>query len=196
MLFITLSIWGLVLASAGLLYNFQVIRNLDRLIFLRLNNFFSKNGFIFLFRFLWPLGTSLFIFSVFSWLLIRNWRISILLSAIYLLVLSVESILKTLANRQRPYSVFSVALMRQPLPPSDTSFPSGDCVRIWYLSITLSGFFNWDPTFVFFAIMIALLVALGRIALGVHYPLDVIAGSGLGIMFAGFALNLVRLIHP
>jgi membrane-associated phospholipid phosphatase len=72
--------------------------------------------------------------------------------------------------------------MVQPKPPIDPSFPSGDCVNIWFLITILHGTLNmtWPVETLFY--LVALSVSLGRIGLGVHYLSDVFSGAGLGLV--------------
>lgn len=77
--------------------------------------------------------------------------------------------------------------MLQPLKPLDPSFPSGDALRIWYLTLITAAIFSSLP-FLIAAIILAAVISLGRIMMGVHYPSDVLAGSGLGVIAAGASI--------
>jgi undecaprenyl-diphosphatase len=71
------------------------------------------------------------------------------------------------------------------------SFPSGHAVRAFAVSatLTLSG-----PAWCVLAVPIACVIALSRITLSRHYPSDVLAGMGIGIL-AGLAGTIPTLVH-
>jgi membrane-associated phospholipid phosphatase len=56
--------------------------------------------------------------------------------------------------------------------------------------IGISGILNWYLPFAAVAVALAMLISLGRIAMGVHFPLDVLGGAGLGLFFAGVFLAM------
>jgi len=58
-------------------------------------------------------------------------------------------------------------------------------MRIWYLAFIIPTAFGLPLPALFLFCCIAVLVSLGKIALGVHFPLDVIGGMGLGLIGAG-----------
>jgi len=93
--------------------------------------------------------------------------------------------IKTALRRPRPFTCQPNTHVLQPRRPKDASFPSGDALRVWFLinaliaALSLSGY----PALALYGI--ATLVTVGRVALGVHYPLDALAGAGLGILSAG-----------
>ena len=61
------------------------------------------------------------------------------------------------------------------------SFPSGHAARATLLVILT---FAWGPSWLAVILLIwAPLVALARVALGVHYLSDILAGAGLGLIF-------------
>jgi undecaprenyl-diphosphatase len=67
------------------------------------------------------------------------------------------------------------------------SFPSNHAVNAFAIAATFSHFFRKTAVPMFF---IAVLVALSRIYVGVHYPSDVIAGAVIGGVVAGTVLIL------
>ena len=76
----------------------------------------------------------------------------------------------------------------------DPSHPSGDTLRVWLLALIfpLAFALPW-PVFVL-SILMAITLSLGRITLGVHYPLDVIGGIGLGFLSTGIAVISYQII--
>ena len=99
---------------------------------------------------------------------------------------------KSVEVRVRPYEVLTDAVLRQD-PASGTSFPSSHTAIAFAVAIAL---FPFVPRPLAVAgIAYATLVGWSRIYLGVHYPLDVIAGAGIGIAVGGLALALVALIR-
>jgi len=73
----------------------------------------------------------------------------------------------------------------QPVRPQNPSYPSGDAMRAWFLAIVIPCSFGLAWPAALMAGIIATLLSLGRVVLGVHFPLDVIGGAGLGVFGAG-----------
>lgn len=86
--------------------------------------------------------------------------------------------------RQRPGTSQTDAILRgDDVPRSGPSFPSGHVVLVAAVgAVVWTGLpvaIAWIPW------VLALLVALGRVYVGAHNPLDVIAGLGMGMAVGG-----------
>lgn len=98
--------------------------------------------------------------------------------------------LKTVVGRIRPYEVIEelITLVRRPI---DSSFPSGHSSNSFAVA---TAFFLTVPKkqrwLGILLLVLAALTALSRLYVGVHYPTDVLAGTGIGILsgFAGVTL--------
>lgn len=71
------------------------------------------------------------------------------------------------------------------------SFPSGHAVRSFAVSVALA---RSGPVWCVLALPVACAIGLSRITLGRHYPSDVIAGVGIGIV-AGLACTMPAMLH-
>lgn len=96
---------------------------------------------------------------------------------------------KSIADRPRPYEAVSGAVLRQQ-PAHGSSFPSSHTAVAFAVAIAAIPFLPRLGVLV--ALVYAALVAWSRVFLGVHYPLDVLAGMGLGLMVGGAALLVAR----
>lgn len=86
-------------------------------------------------------------------------------------------LLKFSIRRRRPEGQWG-AIYRNTDPHS---FPSGHAARATLLVVLT---FAWGPIWLAILLLIwAPLVALARVALGVHYLSDILAGAGLGLVF-------------
>jgi membrane-associated phospholipid phosphatase len=92
---------------------------------------------------------------------------------------------KALADRPRPYEVVAGAVLRQQ-PAHGTSFPSSHTAVTLAVVIALAPFLPRALAAV--AVIYAVLVGWSRVYLGVHYPLDVLAGAGIGLAVGGVVL--------
>ena len=71
---------------------------------------------------------------------------------------------------------------------SKKSFPSNHSANIFFLYFILSTIYlNKKKYFLFLALM----VALSRIYVGVHYPFDVIVGAGIGILVGFYTKKIL-----
>jgi len=95
---------------------------------------------------------------------------------------------KAIADRPRPYQVMADAVLRQP-PAHGTSFPSSHTAVTLAVAIALAPFLARPLAWV--GIGYAALVGWSRVYLGVHYPLDILAGAGIGMAAAGVILLAV-----
>lgn len=99
--------------------------------------------------------------------------------------------LKPLVARARPYDVRGITDLLVPAL-SDFSFPSGHTLASFEAAVVL---LIRDKRMGIPAIIIAVVVALSRLYLFVHYPTDVLAGAILGTVFAILAVIVVNKIH-
>jgi undecaprenyl-diphosphatase len=94
------------------------------------------------------------------------------------------------AVRQRPGTSEVGATLRGDVPTSGASFPSGHVILAaaigTVLSTTLPIEWLWAPW------LLVALVAVGRVYVGAHNPLDVTAGLGAGLLIGGLLDVLVR----
>lgn len=107
------------------------------------------------------------------------------------LALAVTTLVSSIIGRLRPYMLplepnAPVTLF---IPePLNASFPSGHTAVSFAIA---SALFRIDRRLGLAALLVALLVALGRIAVGVHFPSDIIGGIVIGISSTG----MVRYLH-
>lgn len=102
-------------------------------------------------------------------------------------------ILKNAIARTRPYDV-NTAMQAELLVKalSDFSFPSGHTLASFEAATVL---LIRDKRFGIPALVLAVLIALSRLYLYVHYPTDVLAGALLGTFIGIFACFLVDKIY-
>lgn len=104
-------------------------------------------------------------------------------AAVALIVTSVlVVIVKRTVRRARPAGEIQALV-----PPDRFSFPSGHTAAAFALAISM---FGAIPLLAPALIVIAVLVGYARMYLGVHYPLDVLAGACIGV----FTGSLVALL--
>lgn len=96
--------------------------------------------------------------------------------------------LKSHLVRERPFISFdSIECV---MPPLDRySFPSGHTLHaVLFTSIAIA----YAPTLAVLLVPFALLIALSRVILGLHYPSDVIVGALIGWLIARFSWLLIQ----
>jgi undecaprenyl-diphosphatase len=94
---------------------------------------------------------------------------------------------KTLAGRVRPYQAFTFAHTVPFELPTDPSFPSGHAAGSFAFAAFI-GATNRRAGLVLAGL--ATLIALSRVALGVHYPSDVAVGALLGGVLGSLGARL------
>lgn len=102
------------------------------------------------------------------------------------------TLLKAVFDRQRPYEVIPEA---DPLLRWDVagSFPSGHAATSVAGAVILAYLLGrWEP----WLGLLAAAVAFSRVYVGVHYPLDVLAGAALGALVGLVAIAFVRRLRP
>ena len=98
-------------------------------------------------------------------------------------------ILKNIIARTRPYEVVE-GLNRIIGAQSDYSFPSGHSGASFAVAVVM--FIEMPKKYGVPALIVATLVALSGLYVGVHYPLDVIAGVLAGTVYAVITVAIYR----
>ena len=120
----------------------------------------------------------------------RTRRIGVYCAASMLLTLLVVNLcIKPLAARTRPYELIQgleILVSR----PRDYSFPSGHSANSLSCAWTL---FRLAPKkYGVPALVLAVLIALSRLSVGVHFPTDVLAGAAIGVLLSELTLRALR----
>ena len=96
-----------------------------------------------------------------------------------------DQVLKNLLCRARPSAADAGVFFREvpcvPAPYALASFPSGHATTVFALAAILS---LWYPRWTVAWLALAAVVGWSRIALGPHFPSDVVAGAVLGVAVA------------
>jgi membrane-associated phospholipid phosphatase len=182
---------GLILFLAGLSHRILAVSQWDLAAFKQFNAISQNNAQIVFFRVLWPIGTTPFTIITLLSLFLYDWRKGLLAGLSIFCATFIERIIKLNMKRIRPFEDLPDIAIHQPRRPNDPSFPSGDSLRVWFLAAVLPVVFGLAWYYILVVCFLALLISLGRIAMGVHYPLDVLSGAGLGLIAAGICLLIL-----
>jgi undecaprenyl-diphosphatase len=118
----------------------------------------------------------------------RRWGVLLLTVIAVALAEFASTALKAIVGRSRPFVRYPEPEVLVPRP-HDSSLPSGHASTSFAAATILSfAFPKAAPGFLVFAAA----VAFSRVYVGVHYPLDVLAGAALGALVAIALLRLVR----
>lgn len=109
------------------------------------------------------------------------------LTALIINTVIVNLILKPLIMRPRPFDVIEGLETLIPAP-QDWSFPSGHTSSSFAAGLVL--IMGLPSKYGIPAMPLAILIAVSRIYVGVHYPSDIIAGAIFGILF-GLAADIL-----
>jgi undecaprenyl-diphosphatase len=111
----------------------------------------------------------------------------LMIVAVLILVLGVSQGLKGLIDRDRPFDTYPY--IEKLSSGGDSSFPSGHTLEAFAMAASISFLFS-RKRIIIPVYLWAFLVAYSRMALGVHYPTDVLAGMILGTVL-GLGLYLL-----
>ncbi len=117
-----------------------------------------------------------------------RWALLILILTVLLTEPLINRLLKPLFDRVRPCNALDhvhLLVKKHPTP----SMPSAHAANFFAVASVLSFFYRKYQSIFWMA---AALVAYSRVAVGVHYPFDVLAGAAVGVVCGWFWLYLFK----
>ena len=126
--------------------------------------------------------------AVVLWFKMRHWRppVGLVLGGFFLGWLAAKGV-KSIVGRGRPFVLLDNVVLGRDVPIDEIGFPSGHAVLAFTLATFLAPYLSRRMTWALYSL--AVVVALTRIYVGAHMPLDVIGGAGYGVV-VGSVVNL------
>lgn len=175
---------GLILTLLGFVHLMPVAGGWDISFSKTVQDLFDKGLLRVFFRQVWFLGRTYFSVLFLIFVAAVNWKYGISAGICFLAAVGLERVIKVTIKRKRPFQQSRSIKMLQPVQPEDPSFPSGDCLRIWFIALLLPELIGHAGFSLEFCILLGISVTLGRMVMGVHFLTDVLSGTGLGIITA------------
>ena len=186
---VTIALVGLVVVAAcgAIAYNGRV-GSVERAVFHAFNDLPE-----WLYPVMWPvqqLGNLVFGLVVAATaLILRRWRLAV--AAVLVTFIDLEWLVKDIVDRRRPGTSVPGAVLRGDVPVASQSFPSGHAVLIASLAVVVTPYLRGRWRLVPWLLVAG--VCIGRMYVGAHNPLDVVAGCGLGMVIGGVVSIVVHL---
>lgn len=158
---------------------------------LRANHWGDRHGMRAYFAAISRLGDGVFWYALMGALILFDGygglKASAHLAATGVIALTLYKLLKHWTKRPRPYAS-DVRIRAWVAPLDEFSFPSGHTLHA--VAFTLVALAHY-PMLAWLLIPFTASVAVSRVVLGLHYPSDVLAATGIGTALAGLSLWLV-----
>lgn len=128
------------------------------------------------------------------WRVTRRWQPPVTLVATgFLLGWLGAKVIKAMVGRGRPGAIMDDVILGFDVPIAEVGFPSGHAVLAFTLVAAFFPYLGRKGRVM--AVAVAVLVAMTRVYVGAHLPLDVIGGAGFGVAI-GTLVTLVSGTRP
>ncbi len=113
-------------------------------------------------------------------------RVVLALGSAFIARVGITEILKRLVSRSRPYEILDVNRLTVENEMAN-SFPSGHTTIYFAIAFAFYGTKYFWPF-----LILAIIGSVGRIYVGMHYPLDILAGATIGAVTSLIVLRLFK----
>ncbi len=165
--------------------------NGERRLCLALNRWAARRALMRLLRIVSRLGDGVFWYVLIGALALfggmRGAHAALHMSLVGIVSTTLYRVLKRWTRRPRPFRTHA-DITAYIAPLDEFSFPSGHTLHAVGFTLVAVAWFPWLAALL---VPFALLVALSRVALGVHYPSDVLAATLIGFLLAGTSMYLL-----
>lgn len=160
----------------------------------RANRYGRRRGIRALFSVLSRLGDGVFWYLLMGALVLAD-GLEGLLASVHMAItgaaaLTLYKVLKRWTRRPRPFAT-DLRIRAWVTPLDEYSFPSGHTLHAVAFTVVALAYYPWlAPLLLPFCVG----VALSRVVLGLHYPSDVLAATGIGLLLGPLSLQLAPLL--
>lgn len=117
------------------------------------------------------------------WIMERLWQITVRAVGASIVAFAISQLFKGIIARPRPSVADSTVRALIAKNSDDPSFPSSHASVAFAVAFALMSWSRWWGAS---ALVVAILVGIGRVMVGVHYPSDILGGALVGFISAWF----------